>query len=50
MMNTSRITGRRVGVAIYPLLSLGDIATPAITDGETPSYAVAAGHRVTVAS
>ena len=42
MMNTSRVTGRRVGLAIFGLLSLGDIATPALTDGETPPYAVAA--------
>lgn len=39
-MNSS--TGRRVGLVILGLLSLGDIATIALTDGETPPYAVAA--------
>lgn len=43
MTNTSRITGgRRIGLVIFGLLSLGDIATLALTDGETPPYAVAA--------
>lgn len=42
MMNTSGITGRRIGLVILGLLSLGDIATLALTDGETPPYAVAA--------
>ena len=42
MTNTSGSTGRRIGVGIFGLLSLGDIATPALTDGETPPYAVAA--------
>ncbi|MEJ7635377.1 hypothetical protein [Aeromicrobium sp.] len=42
MMNTSRTTGRRLGLAIFGFLSVGDIATLAITDGETPPYAVAA--------
>ena len=42
MTNTSGITGRRIGLVIFGLLSLGDIATLALTDGETPPYAVAA--------
>ena len=42
MTNTSGTTGRRIGLAIFGLLSLGDIATLALTDGETPPYAVAA--------
>ncbi|MEO7269334.1 MAG: hypothetical protein ABIW49_09045 [Knoellia sp.] len=42
MSNTSVSTGRRVGLVIFGLLSLGDIATLALTDGETPPYAVAA--------
>jgi hypothetical protein len=42
MMNTSRVTSRRIGLTIFGLLSLGDIATLALTDGETPPYAVAA--------
>jgi hypothetical protein len=42
-MTTSRATVRRIGLAIFALLSLGDIATPALTDGETPPYAVAVG-------
>ena len=41
-MNISRVTNRRIGLAIFGLLSLGDIATLALTDGETPPYAVAA--------
>jgi hypothetical protein len=35
-------TARRGGLAIFGLLSLGDMATLALTDGETPPYAVAA--------
>ena len=42
MTNTSRSTGRRIGLLIFGLLSVGDIATLALTDGETPPYAVAA--------
>lgn len=42
MTNTSGITGRRIGLVIFGLLSLGDIATLALTDGQTPPYAVAA--------
>lgn len=42
MSNNSRITGRRVGLVIFGLLSVGDIATLALTDGKTPPYAVAA--------
>ena len=42
MTNTSGIAGRRIGLLIFGLLSLGDIATLALTDGETPPYAVAA--------
>jgi hypothetical protein len=33
---------RRVGLAVFGLLSLGDIATLALTDGEHPPYEVAA--------
>lgn len=42
MTNTSGMTGHRIGLVIFGLLSLGDIATLALTDGETPPYAVAA--------
>jgi len=42
MTTTSGVTGRRIGLVILGLLSLGDIATPVLTDGETPPYAVAA--------
>ena len=42
MTNTSGTTSRRIGLVILGLLSLGDIATLALTDGETPPYAVAA--------
>ena len=38
---TNTITGRRIGLVIFGLLSLGDIATLAMTDGETPPYPVA---------
>jgi hypothetical protein len=33
---------RRAGLVILGLLSLGDIATIALTDGENPPYAIAA--------
>lgn len=33
--------GRRVGLVILGLLSLGDIATILLTDGDNPPYAVA---------
>ena len=42
MTNTSGLTSRRIGLVIFVLLSLGDVATLALTDGETPPYAVAA--------
>jgi hypothetical protein len=42
MTNTSRGTARRVGLGIFGLLSLGDIASLALTDGQTPPYVVAA--------
>lgn len=42
MTNTSAITGGRIGLGIFGVLSLGDIATLALTDGQTPPYAVAA--------
>ena len=42
MINTSGDTRRRTGLAIFGLLSLGDMATLALTDGETPPYAIAA--------
>ncbi len=42
MTSTSGTTGRRTGLVIFGLLSLGDIMTLALTDGETPPYAVAA--------
>lgn len=42
MTNTTHVTGRRIGLMIFGLLSVGDIATPALTDGDTPPYAVAA--------
>jgi hypothetical protein len=42
MTTTSRTTAGRIGLAIFGLLALGDIATLAVTDGETPPYAVAA--------
>jgi hypothetical protein len=42
MTSTSGIPGRRVGLVIFGLLSLGDIATLALTDGDTPPYGVAA--------
>lgn len=35
-------TGRRVGLVILGLLSLGDVATLALTDGDHPPYAIAA--------
>jgi hypothetical protein len=42
MTDTSGSTARRIGLVIFGILSLGDIATLAFTDGETPPYAVAA--------
>jgi hypothetical protein len=42
MRSTSGLTGRHVGLVIFGLLSIGDIATLALTDGDTPPYAVAA--------
>jgi hypothetical protein len=39
-MNTT--TGRRVGLAIFGLLSVGDVVTIFLTDGDHPPYAVAA--------
>jgi hypothetical protein len=39
--NTSGLA-RRAGLVIFGLLSLGDMATLALTDGETPPYAIAA--------
>ena len=42
MTTTSGTTARRIGLAVLGLLSLGDLATPVLTDGETPPYAVAA--------
>ncbi|KAB7743096.1 hypothetical protein GA707_15780 [Nostocoides sp. F2B08] len=41
-MNHSALTTRNLGLAIFALLSFGDIATLALTDGESPPYAVAA--------
>lgn len=35
-------TARRAGLVLLGLLSLGDLATLAVTDGTTPPYAVAA--------
>lgn len=35
-------TGRRIGLVIFALLSLADIAGIVLTDGEHPPYAVAA--------
>ena len=42
MTTTSGTTARRIGLVVFGVLSLGDLATPALTDGETPPYAVAA--------
>lgn len=42
MNGSSALTARRAGLVIFVLLSLGDMATLALTDGETPPYAVAA--------
>jgi hypothetical protein len=42
MTNISHVTGRRAGLAIFGVLSLGDIAMLGLTDGETPPYTVAA--------
>lgn len=38
----SNTPGRRVGLVILGLLSLGDIATIFLTDGDNPPYAIAA--------
>lgn len=35
-------SGRRTGLLVLGLVSLGDVATIFVTDGETPPYAVAA--------
>src|SRR5690242_6078336 len=35
-------TGRRIGLVIFGLLSVGDIATLFLTEGDNPPYAVAA--------
>ncbi len=40
MVNT---TSRRAGLVILGLLSLGDVATITLTDGENPPYAIALG-------
>jgi hypothetical protein len=40
-MTHSALTTRNLGLAIFGLLSLGDIATLALTDGQAPPYAVA---------
>ena len=37
----SNLTGRRAGLLVLGLVSLGDVATILLTDGETPPYAVA---------
>ena len=42
MTTISGTTGRRIALGVFGLLSLGDMATLALTDGETPPYAVAA--------
>lgn len=42
MSTHSTMTTRRLGLVIFALLSFGDIATLALTDGESPPYAVAA--------
>lgn len=39
-MNTRR--PRQIGLVLLGLLSLGDLAAPLLTDGETPPYAIAA--------
>jgi hypothetical protein len=41
--------GRRVGLAKLGLLSLGDMSTILLTDGESPPYAVAAAAPVLTA-
>ena len=38
----SSSTGRRIGLVIFGLLSLGDVVTIFLTDGDHPPYAVAA--------
>lgn len=42
MSSTAGTTGRRIGIGVFGLLSIGDMATLALTDGKTPPYAVAA--------
>lgn len=39
-MNPAR--PRQIGLGLLALLSIGDLATPLLTDGETPPYAIAA--------
>jgi hypothetical protein len=38
----SNSPGRRIGLVILGLLSLGDMASLALTDGDNPPYAIAA--------
>ena len=42
MTNTPGRTGRSIALVVFGLVSLGDVASLALTDGETPPYAVAA--------
>ena len=35
-------TGRRIGLVVFAVLSIGDILTVFLTDGDNPPYAVAA--------
>lgn len=39
--NDSRDRSRQAGLAILGVLALGDLATPAFTDGKSPPWAVA---------
>jgi len=41
-MNTQITRQQQTGLYLFGLLSLGDVATPLLTDGETPPYAIAA--------
>ena len=41
-MNTHISRPRQIGLYLFGLLSVGDVATPLLTDGETPPYAIAA--------
>ena len=41
-MNTQISRPKQIGLCLLGLLSLADIATPLLTDGETPPYAIAA--------